>query len=365
MLPRVTIAAGPVELRPPQEADVEALARACADPEIARFIPLIPDHYTREDAVTWVHVFAEESWRAGGADFVMADPATGEVQGVVGVKPADRFGNAEVGYWVAPWARGKGVATAAVRAISEWRFQQGAPRIDLLTDVENLGSQRVAMGAGYTREGIRRGAGMRRDGSRSDLVAFARLATDSGDAKRAFLPDFPHGELTDGVVRLTRLAPDDAADYHRVMEVPDVMASRVPPGPPDFADSLRRCRTAGMRWLSGEQAEIAIRDAATGAYAGDIQLSNIIPPLAQAMVGYSLHPDFRGRGFVTRSVNLLVSWAFEHTSILRVVAGTNPTNTPSHEVLKRAGFTMECLVKNLLPGPNGTRIDNIQWSRSR
>ncbi|GAA1020457.1 hypothetical protein Aple_088840 [Acrocarpospora pleiomorpha] len=365
MLPRETIPAGPVNLRPPVDADMDAVARACADPEIARFIPLIPVPYTRADALFWKNKLAEHAWAEDGADFVMADPATDEPQGVIGVKPPDRFGNVEVGYWVAPWARGKGIATAATRAVSAWRFAQGAQRLDLLADIENLGSQKVAMASGFVREGIRRGAGSRRDGSRCDMVAFARLATDPGDPIRPYLPDFPGGELTDGVIRLVRLAPADAGDYHRMMGDPEVMAHHVPPGRPDYATTALRCRNAGYRWLAAEQAEIAIRDAATGAFAGDIQLSHVIPPLGEAMTGYSLLPEYRGRGYVTRAVKLLVEWVFAHTAIHRVIAGTVPTNTASHRVLERAGFTREGVAKELLPGPDGTRLDDVRWVRLR
>ncbi|GAA0444678.1 hypothetical protein Acor_61240 [Acrocarpospora corrugata] len=365
MLPRETIHAGPVDLRPPVDADLDAITRACADPEIARFIPPVPVPYTRADALYWKNRAAAESWAAGGGDFVMADPATGEPQGVVGVKPPDRFGNVEVGYWVAPWARGKGVATAAVRAITDWRFALGAARMDLLADIENLGSQKVAMAAGYIREGVRRGAGTHRDGSRCDLVAFARLATDSGEPILPYLPDFPGGELTDGVVRLVRLGPADVDEYHRMMGDPEVMAHHVPPGRPEYADTALRCRNAGYRWLAAEQAEIAIRDAATGVFVGDVQLSNVIPPLGEAMTGYSLLPEYRGRGYVTRAVRLLVDWTFASTRIHRVIAGTTPTNTASHRVLERAGFTREGLAKELLPGPDGTRLDDLRWVRLR
>ncbi|GIH28579.1 hypothetical protein Aph01nite_68890 [Acrocarpospora phusangensis] len=365
MLPRETIPAGPVDLRPPTDADIDAITRACADPEIARFIPLVPVPYERADAQFWKDKLAEQTWADGGAEFVMADPASGELQGVIGVKPPDRLGNVEIGYWTAPWGRGKGAATAAVRALSAWRFAQGAARMDLLTDVENLGSQKVAMAAGYTREGIRRGAGTLRDGSRCDLVSFARLATDSGDPIRPYLPDLPADGLTDGVIRLVRLTPADAADYHRMAGDPVVMAHHVPPGPVAYADTAARCRTAGYRWLAGEQAEIAIRDAATGAFTGDIQLSNVVPPLSEAMIGYSLLPECRGKGYATRAATLLVDWVFANTAIHRVIAGTVPGNTASHRVLERAGFTREGVARELLPGPDGTRQDDVRWVRLR
>lgn len=369
MLPQEVIPAGPVVLRLPVEGDADQIARACSDPEIARFIPLLPSPYTRDDALEFITKSVPATWENGGADFVIADPGTGEVLGTALLKPPDRFGVTEVGYWLAPWARGRGAATAAVRALAERAFAAGVPRITLIAEVENVASQQVAYRCGFEREGVLRGAGSVRDGVRADLAVFGRLASDPGAPITPFLPffpgGFPGGSLTDGVVRLTPLTAADAADHFALASVPDVMESHVPPGRPEYADSEITCRYAGHRWLTGQRAEIAIRDAATGAFAGDIQLTNVIPPLGQAMLGYSLHPDFRGRGLVTRAVNLLVEWAFANTPLGRIVAGTAPGNTASHRVLERAGFTREHLVRGLLPGPGGTRLDDLQWARLR
>lgn len=365
MFPRETIPAGPVTLRPPAESDADAIARACADPETQRFIPVLPRPYTREHAVGYITGIAEEGWRAGGAEFVMADPDSDEAQGVIGLKPADRFGNVEVGYWVAPWVRGKGVATAALRAVTGWAFDHGAPRVHLVAEMENVGSQKVALGAGFRHEGLSRGAGPIPGGGRADMALFGRLPGDSGEPIRPFLPFLPPGGLTDGVVTLTMLTGDDAPAYQLVASLPDVVKYRVPPEAPRFEETLYRCRGAAYRWLVGIQAEMAIRDAATGAYAGDIQLSRLTPPMREAMVGYSLHSDFRGRGLVTRAVQLLAEWAFTRTSMRRLTSGTNPDNLASQAVLERAGFTRGQTQKEYLPGPGGTWTDNVEWLRLR
>nr|WP_189182596.1 GNAT family N-acetyltransferase [Microbispora rosea] len=369
MLPREAIPAGPAVLRLPVEGDAGQIARACADPDIARFIPFIPSPYSRDDAVEWITKIVPEMWENGGAGFVIADPATDGVLGTVALKPPDRFGATEVGYWLAPWARGRGVVTAAVRTLAGRAFARGVPRIGLHADVENVASQQVAFRCGFAYEGVLRGAGGPRDGRPVDTAVFGRLSTDPGDPVTPFLPffpgGFPGGSLTDGVVRLTPLTAADAAGYFALTSVPDVMDSHVPPGQPEYADCEVLCRYAGHRWLTGQRADIAIRDAATGEFAGEIQLTGVAPTLGQAMLGYSLHPDFRGRGLVTRAVNLLVEWAFTHTPLRRIIAGTAPGNTASHRVLERAGFTREHLVKGLLPGPDGTWLDDVQWARTR
>ncbi|MER5644088.1 GNAT family N-acetyltransferase [Streptosporangium sp. NPDC002524] len=357
------IPAGPVVLRPLDPADAETIARACADPEIVRFLPLVPVPYTRDDALQYMEQ-TRRDWETGGAPFAIADAGTGEWLGNMSLMARPR-GMTEIGYLVAPWARGRGVATAALSALTRWGFEHGVRRVELFADVENLASQRVALAAGFHREGVRRGAEEQRDGTRHDLVAFARLPGDSGERVRPLLPDFPGGSLTDGVVRLRPLVAADTACYLALQNVPDVVRSSVPPEPPTYEEAEERCRTAGANRLAGTGLEAAILDAATGAFAGDIQFSGVIPPLAQAMTGYSVLPEFRGRGFAARAVDLLVGWAFEHTSLSRIIAGTSPGNIASHRVLERAGFTREALLHGLLPGPGGTRLDDLQWYRLR
>ena len=66
-------------------------------------------------------------------------------------------GKAELGYIVAPAARGRGVATAALRLLTDWGFsERGLLRLELLISVDNVASIRVAERAGYVKEGVLR-----------------------------------------------------------------------------------------------------------------------------------------------------------------------------------------------------------------
>ncbi|MFC4587147.1 GNAT family N-acetyltransferase [Sphaerisporangium corydalis] len=365
MFPREPIPAGDVVLRELLKTDAEAIARGCQDPDIIRYIPTVPVPYGLDDALTYVGELAPADWNRGGASFAIADAATGDWLGNIGIKPLGVRGAGEIGYLLAPWARGRGVAAAAARALTEWAFAQGVHRVELVANVENVASQRVAMAAGFRREGVQRGADPRRGGGHDDVAGFARLATDSGEPQRPYLPGLPGGSLSDGVVRLAPLTLDDAGAYQELMSEPEVLRYGVPPEAPLMEDTLSRCRYTAMWWLSGERAELGVRDAVTGEFAGHIQLTNIAQPLGQAMVGYSLARRFRGRGLMTRAVVLLADWAFTSTPLFRLVAGTAPENVPSHRVLERAGFTREALIRSLLPGPGGTRLDDLQWARTR
>jgi RimJ/RimL family protein N-acetyltransferase len=83
----------------------------------------------------------------------------------------------ELGYIVAPEARGRGVAGEALRQLTEWAFGEGALRVELWIDVVNEPSKRVAARCGYVREGVLRSIHFRQ-GQRHDFEIWSRLPTD-------------------------------------------------------------------------------------------------------------------------------------------------------------------------------------------
>ncbi|MFG3046114.1 GNAT family N-acetyltransferase [Streptomyces sp. NPDC048241] len=82
----------------------------------------------------------------------------GELLGHIALKEVlSGGGRAEVGYWTAARARGRGVAPRALTALTEWAFDGGAgrslTRLELLHQMDNTASCRVALKSGYERTG--------------------------------------------------------------------------------------------------------------------------------------------------------------------------------------------------------------------
>ena len=147
---------GVVALRHLRDSDVPGVQRACDDAESARWLPL-PVPYTEQDALGWALGLVPLEWSQGKvASAAVVDAATDELLGAVAVTPGrDRTG--EVGYWTARWARGRGVAVRATRLHTAWAVEAlGLARVELLTDVRNTASQRVAQKAGFVHEGVAR-----------------------------------------------------------------------------------------------------------------------------------------------------------------------------------------------------------------
>jgi RimJ/RimL family protein N-acetyltransferase len=136
-------------LRPYRPEDVDAVFRACQDDENQRWLN-IPAPYTREDAVEFVTVTTVTA-RAEGTALLTAVEANGKFVGSAGLHVPRTLVGPGVGYWLAPWARGRGYASEAAAALAAWGLAHGAHRIHLFADVRNTGSQEVARRAGFTR----------------------------------------------------------------------------------------------------------------------------------------------------------------------------------------------------------------------
>ena len=298
---------------------------------------------------------------AGDGHFVIAAPGTDWLLGEIDVAPlADHTGR--VSFSVEPWARGRGVATAAVRALTEHALAAGYARMEMRTEFANTTAQRVALAAGYTREGVARAATTDGDGTRQDVIVWARVAGDPPGPVPRYLPDLPGGELTDGVVRLSPMTAGDAAEVHPVRCAPDVVANTVTRAVPTPAETAEYCARAGAVWLAGQGVRLTVRDAATGAFAGKAGLTVEDPGSGQAEIDYYLAAEWRGRGYARRAVQLLCRWAFRHTGLERLVAGVHPENDASRHVLERCGFVLEARERGRLPDGSGGRTDVVTYA---
>jgi RimJ/RimL family protein N-acetyltransferase len=152
--PDPPLATDRILLRPLEQADAEAVFTACQDPVIARWTT-IPQPYRMEHAVGFI-ADTIAAWQAGREPTcAIVDRASGELVGCVGLRGVGHA--VEIGYWMAPSGRGRGLTTEAVRLISRWAMQNlDIERISLLVYVGNDASARVAEKAGYRREGILR-----------------------------------------------------------------------------------------------------------------------------------------------------------------------------------------------------------------
>ncbi len=128
---------GVVTLRPPRPGDADDITTACQDAQIQRWTT-VPVPYARADAEEWL---AKRPTPAAWWDY----PAW-----AVTVAPSDRWsgnldlyldgeGGAEVGYLLAPWARGHGHSVRALRLACSWAFS--TLRVEVVTWYATVGNE--------------------------------------------------------------------------------------------------------------------------------------------------------------------------------------------------------------------------------
>jgi RimJ/RimL family protein N-acetyltransferase len=151
-MPPPVIEAGPLTLRPFAEADIPWVCEVSQDPGIQRNLAEVFAPYRMEHAAFFVQQMARAAWDDGRrAEFLIEDADGAGRLGRVGLdlRPHDP-GAAEIGYWMDPRARGRGVATAAVRALCQWAFPElGLTLIEWRCETGNVASRRVAEKAGF------------------------------------------------------------------------------------------------------------------------------------------------------------------------------------------------------------------------
>jgi RimJ/RimL family protein N-acetyltransferase len=167
----------PVTLEPLEERHLAAVAAMLPDPDVLRFTG-VPDPTPADFPEEWLALY--EAGRLDGTrEGFAAFGGDGRFLGVALAFGIDREGHeVELGYIVAPGARGRGAGTAILRALTDWAFAElGALRIRLIIDPANPASLRVAERAGYVREGVLRSRHFK-SGRRIDAVLLSRLPSD-------------------------------------------------------------------------------------------------------------------------------------------------------------------------------------------
>jgi RimJ/RimL family protein N-acetyltransferase len=165
---------GPLVARAIEERDIPVVAPAFRDPGIGGENGMPPFD---EDELRRVWREVMPGLRARGILFpyVIEDTNDGSILGGLTLRHFDPMrGVIEVGYWLFAEARGRGLATRAVRAVARVAFASGLSRIEANVRLGNDASVRVLERAGFSREGVKRRL-LRHGDERADATLFSLL----------------------------------------------------------------------------------------------------------------------------------------------------------------------------------------------
>lgn len=154
-----------------RDSDVASLVQHADNPKIWRNVrDRFPHPYRRAEGEAWVRVA-----RAHVPETSFAIDVGGQAVGGIGLELQDDVyrRSAEIGYWLGEAYWGRGIATDAVRGLTEWAFGRfDLCRIYAKVFEWNPASARVLEKAGFALEGCLRAA-VTKDGATLDELLYA------------------------------------------------------------------------------------------------------------------------------------------------------------------------------------------------
>jgi ribosomal-protein-alanine N-acetyltransferase len=169
-----------LRLRPFVDADLPRIVEACSDPESRHWLNGLPHPYTPAIARGYIDDCVWQAATGAKATWAIADRETDQLLGniaimdMLGVNPT----SGEVGYWMHPDARGRGIMTEATCMVMRHAFDAKGldrRRLVLYAAASNTASNAVAVAAGFTHYGTQRAAERLGNGSYDDLHGYELL----------------------------------------------------------------------------------------------------------------------------------------------------------------------------------------------
>jgi ribosomal-protein-serine acetyltransferase len=183
MAQKMELTDGLILLRPYRMSDVEPLHEAVHESiaDLSKWFPWCHAEHSLEESRRFVET-RSEAWEAGrDYGFAVFDYRGGRYIGncsLFEVRAGDKTASAS--YWVRTSQTNGGIATAALRLLAEFGFNElRLNRIEIIVATENRASLRVAEKSGAKREGVLRNR-FPVGGRVHDAVMFSLIPQDLG-----------------------------------------------------------------------------------------------------------------------------------------------------------------------------------------
>jgi len=168
-------------LRSYESTDKNAIVKYANNYNVSRLLrDLFPFPYTEKDAEFWLQQALRQEVES---NFAIANHE--ELIGAIGLNAQDDVNrySAEIGYWLAEPYWGKGIATEAIRILTEYAFNNfKLNRIFANIYEGNIASEKALLKSGYKKEGTMRKA-VFKEGKFIDQYIYAILKEEFQEVK--------------------------------------------------------------------------------------------------------------------------------------------------------------------------------------
>ena len=328
-----------------------------------------------DDFPAWLARRRRDMVDGSAVHWCIADLATDEMLGnvqIFGMGPAEGRFQGEVGYWLRPGARGRGVIVEALGPVLAHALTPaedgglGLTRLHAGTNSDNYASQSILRTAGFTQWGADHQAWRRSDGSLSDGVYFELLA--GTDRLAAVVGEEPVTLEGKGI----RLREWRHTDAERVVEACSDQRTRhwlAGSLPSPYTREHALSYIAGCRddARAGKALCWCVADSGSDLCLGSVAVMNLRDALGTAgEVGYWTHPEARGRGVMSEAVRLAVRHALisrEDGGLGRKRLRLNAAdgNSASLHIARANGFVEVGRDRQAEPLGDGTFADLVRF----
>ena len=158
-------------------------------------------------------------------------------------------------------------------------------------------------------------------------------------------PRLPQPELSSPRLRLREVRDSDAAALFSIHSDARVMRYWSYPAWTELKQAEQKIADIQRQRCDLDMLVWAIADADTDLLIGSSAIFHMDLAQARAEIGYSLHPDWHGRGLASEALQLVLGYVFNELGLRRIEADIDPRNLPSCHLVEKFGFVREGLLR--------------------
>jgi ribosomal-protein-alanine N-acetyltransferase len=155
----------------------------------------------------------------------------------------------------------------------------------------------------------------------------------------------PQPELRSDRLHLRDVRTNDAPALFSIHSDPSVMRYWSYPAWTELAQAEQKVADIQRQRRELDILVWAIADAASDRLIGTSAVFALDLKQGRAEIGYSLHPEWQGRGLATEALRLILGYLFDQLQLRRVEADIDPRNEASWRLLEKLGFIREGLLR--------------------